>query len=118
MPLIDRNRLHDAMAKEQDLFRDRHKASLEMHRGSGRLLSGVPMPYSLRAGSEAEVIAIPADSFKSMCARHPRIAREVEQLLSAREAASRQAIGKAAPMPAPSVVLDDRTRTMQEVFKA
>lgn len=48
MPLIDRNRLHDAMAKEQELFRDRHKASLEMHRGSGRLLSGVPMPWMTR----------------------------------------------------------------------
>lgn len=48
MTSIDRNELAIAMAEEQDLFGERHQASLERHRMSGRLLSGVPMPWMTR----------------------------------------------------------------------
>ncbi|MFM8871519.1 MAG: transaminase [Actinomycetota bacterium] len=48
MTSIDRNELAIAMAEEQALFGERHQASLERHRMSGRLLSGVPMPWMTR----------------------------------------------------------------------
>jgi glutamate-1-semialdehyde 2,1-aminomutase len=36
------------MTEEQNLFGERHQASLEYHQRSGRLLSGVPMPWMTR----------------------------------------------------------------------
>jgi glutamate-1-semialdehyde 2,1-aminomutase len=36
------------MTEEQNLFGERHQASLECHQRSGRLLSGVPMPWMTR----------------------------------------------------------------------
>jgi small-conductance mechanosensitive channel/CRP-like cAMP-binding protein len=79
-------------------------------------LRAAATPYSLRATKEVEVIALPVADFKRFCASDNRIAREIEQILSAREEVAHRAVAKTRTDPATGAT-GERSELMRELFQ-
>lgn len=82
------------------------------------LLTATGMPFSFKAGTEVEVIAIPAEHFKALCAHDPPFARDVEEMLAAREAAAARTLRKALPADDDPVGVSDRAQLLRELFRS
>jgi small-conductance mechanosensitive channel/CRP-like cAMP-binding protein len=80
-------------------------------------LQGFGMPFSFKAGTEIEVIAIPIADFKEFSLSDTALAREIEQILSAREDAANRALSKAFPDQDGAGKLSDRVQLMREMFR-
>jgi small-conductance mechanosensitive channel/CRP-like cAMP-binding protein len=82
------------------------------------ILRSVGTPFTLKAISEVEVIAIPVEDFKAMCAADLSLARDIEQMLSAREDATQRVLAKALPTEDSTLQTNDRLKLMHEIFRS
>ncbi len=80
-------------------------------------LQGVGMPFAFRAATELEVIALPIADFKEFSMSDMALARDIEQILSAREGAAHRAMAKAFPDQDGDIKLNDRVQLMREMFR-
>jgi small-conductance mechanosensitive channel/CRP-like cAMP-binding protein len=81
------------------------------------LFQGRGTPYTIRAATELDVVAIPLHDFKEVCLADFALAREIEQILTAREEAAVRVRAKAAP-DGGEVGLNDRMQLMREMFQS
>jgi small-conductance mechanosensitive channel/CRP-like cAMP-binding protein len=79
-------------------------------------LRSATSPFSLRAASEVEVITVPVVDFKTYCAADLQVAKEIEQILSAREEVAQRTIAKAHP-EAGSNGSGDRAQLIRDLFQ-
>lgn len=80
-------------------------------------LQGVGMPFAFRAATELDVIALPIADFKEFSTSDMALARDIEQILSAREDAANRAMAKAFPQNNGAVELNDRAQLLREMFR-
>jgi small-conductance mechanosensitive channel/CRP-like cAMP-binding protein len=81
-------------------------------------LRGAGTPFAITATAEIEAIAIPVDDFKTMCAADRTLARDIEQMLSAREDATQRALAAALPTEDSTFQTNDRLKLMNEIFRS
>ncbi len=79
-------------------------------------LRSAALAFSLRASNEVEVIAVSVIDFKLFCAADIGIAREIEQILSAREEAAHRALTRAQPEQGANGT-GDRAQLMRDLFR-
>ncbi len=79
-------------------------------------LRSQPEPFTIKANGELEVIAIPPGDFKEACTHNHHLARELEQILSAREEAADRALAKAIPDHAGNGAEGDRVHLLKQMF--
>jgi small-conductance mechanosensitive channel/CRP-like cAMP-binding protein len=82
------------------------------------LLRGTSTPFTLKALTEIETVAIPADDFKAMCANDLSLARDIEHMLSAREESTQRTLAKALQADEATLHANDRLKLMTEIFRA
>ncbi len=75
-------------------------------------------PFSFKAGTEIEAVAIPVADFKELCLSDTALARDIEQILSAREDAANRALSKAFPNQDTTIGHNDRVQLMREMFRS
>jgi small-conductance mechanosensitive channel/CRP-like cAMP-binding protein len=81
-------------------------------------LRAAPMPFTLRAVSALEVMAVPVADFKAFCASEIALAQEIEQILSAREDAATRTLARQLPDQAIKGNHGDRAQLMQDLFRS
>ncbi|MDP4021889.1 mechanosensitive ion channel [Methylobacterium sp. NEAU 140] len=82
------------------------------------LFQGRGTPFAFRAATELEVVAIPLADFREICLADFALAREIEQILTAREEAAARVLAKASPETRGDVGLSDRMQLMREMFQS
>jgi small-conductance mechanosensitive channel/CRP-like cAMP-binding protein len=82
------------------------------------LLRGTGTPFTLKALTEIETVAIPVDDFKAMCANDIALARDVEQMLSAREESTQRTLAKALQADEATLHANDRLKLMNDIFRS
>ena len=81
-------------------------------------LAGGTVPYSFRAATMINVVAIPVDDFKLALVADRALAHEIERILSARDDAARRTLVKAAPADRDSLGTNDRVELLREMFRS
>lgn len=81
-------------------------------------LRGAGMPYTIKATSNLEVVAVAVADFKAFCDGNIKIAQEIEQILSAREDAALRTLAKSAPEQSGSGAVGDRNQLIKDLLRS
>ena len=81
-------------------------------------LRGAGMPFTIRAATDLEVVAVPVADFKAFCDGDIKVAQEIEQILSAREDAAQRTLTKTSADQTLAGLSGDRGQLMKDLFRS